>query len=150
MSRKKAREIALHIIFELGFRDFQADDLVIDRLNKENMKSFGKDVSLYENTLTNGQAAYITEVVNGVALHKDELDHLIEKNSHDWSMSRLSRMTLSILRLALYEIGYVEDVPTGVAINEAVELAKTYESDETGTFINGVLGAIGREQEHVQ
>ena len=75
----------------------------------------------------------------------DELNDAIERNAKGWKLSRLSRMTKAVLRLAIYEMRYVDDVPVGVAINEAVALDKVYDTDEAASFINGVLGSIARE-----
>lgn len=144
MSRKKAREIALHLIFELGFGAFEAENVMTDRLDQEIMQSLSGDVALYADALDESQTKYIVSTVKGVAAHLEELDAQIAANAKGWNISRLSRITMAILRLAIYEMTYVEDVPTGAAINEAVELAKTYDSEETGAYVNGVLGAIAR------
>lgn len=144
MSRKKAREIALHLIFELGFGAFEAENVMTDRLDQEIMQSLSGDVALYADALDESQTKYIVSTVKGVAAHLEELDAQIAANAKGWNISRLSRITVAILRLAIYEMTYVEDVPTGAAINEAVELAKTYDSEETGAYVNGVLGAIAR------
>lgn len=146
MSRKKAREIALHLVFELGFNTEDAAELVKNRLDEDAMQSIRGEIALYEETFSEKQRAYILDAVQGVAAHRAELDELIEQNAKGWSMKRISRMTMSILRLALYEMQYVQDVPVGAAINEAVELAKTYETEDTGAFVNGILGAVGRAQ----
>ena len=74
----------------------------------------------------------------------DELDGAIERNAKGWKLNRLSRMTKAVLRLAIYEMRYVSDVPVGVAINEAVALDKIYDTEEAAAFINGVLGAVAR------
>lgn len=145
MSRKKARELALHLVFEAGFQDCPAEDMVADRLDADIMKSISGEIALYAGKMEEGDISYIRSTVCGTILHRVELDEIIEKNSHGWQLSRLSHMTAAILRLALYEMHYVDDVPIGAAINEAVELAKTYESDESGAFINGILGTVGRE-----
>lgn len=150
MSRKKAREIALHLVFEMGFREFEADEILMDRLDENIMKSIAGDISLYAGKLSKQQIDYITRVVKGVAEHLTEIDTLIEQNSRGWSMQRISRMTMAVLRLAIYEMKYVEDVPVGAAINEAVELAKTYETEDTGAFVNGILGSINRAWESQQ
>lgn len=147
MSRKKAREIALHLIFEMGFRELQADELLSSRLDESILQSISGEIAVYAGKLSDSQTAYIVAVVKGVAAHLQELDDLIARYAHGWNISRLSKMTIAVLRLALYEMRYVEDVPVGAAINEAVELAKTYESDEAGAFINGILGSINRAQE---
>lgn len=145
MSRKQAREIALHLIFEMGFRNLETEEMLEDRLDESILSSISEEIKLYASKITEKDASYIKEVVNGVAHHVQELDELIEKNAKGWSMKRISRMTIAVLRLAIYEMKYVSDVPVGVAINEAVELAKTYETDDTGSFVNGILGAISRE-----
>lgn len=75
----------------------------------------------------------------------DEIDDLINQKSKGWKISRLSKVDLTILRLAVYEIKFDEDVPTGVAINEAVELAKRFGQDESASFVNGILGAVAQE-----
>ena len=72
---------------------------------------------------------------------------MISANAHNWSRERLSRVALSILRLAIYEMQYVDDIPVSVSINEAVELAKCYGGDADASFINGVLGGIARRRE---
>lgn len=75
----------------------------------------------------------------------DEIDNLINQKSKGWKVSRLSKVDLTILRLAVYEIKFDEEVPTGVAINEAVELAKRFGQDESASFVNGILGAVAQE-----
>lgn len=146
MNRKEAREIALHLVFGMGFRSFSADEVLSDYLDKGIMESVGSDVALYAKELDEKQFRYIRGIVIGIADHLSELDALIEQNARGWSMKRISRITMAVLRLAIYEMQYVEDVPTSVAINEAVNLAKAYETEDTGTFVNGILGAISRAQ----
>lgn len=146
MSRKKAREIALHLIFEMGFSNFEPEEKLADRLDESIMSSISGDIALYAGKLTEGQTAYIMAVVKGVAACKDELDRTIEQYSRGWKLNRLSRITIAILRLALFEMRTMEDVPVGVAINEAVELAKEYDSEETASFINGILGSVARAE----
>lgn len=147
VNRKQAREIALHLIFELGFGAFEAENVMAERLDEEIMHSISGDISLYAGKLDQVQTQYIVSTVKGVAVHREELDARIEANARGWTLARLSRITIAVLRLAIYEMYYVQDVPVGVAINEAVELAKSYDSDEAASFINGVLGAIARTME---
>ena len=150
VSRKQAREIALHLVFEMGFGAFEAENVMTDRLGEEIMQSISGDIALYAGTLDEAQTKYIVSAVKGVAEHLEELVGYIENNAKGWTLSRLSRITIAILRLAIYEMYYVEDVPVGAAINEAVELAKVYDSDEAASFINGVLGAVARKMESEQ
>lgn len=144
MSRKQAREIALHLIFEMGFFEFNAEQILENRLDKSVFKSISEEVDLYKNMMSKKQLVYIKSVVNGVAKHVDEFDEIIEKNAKGWSVKRISRITKAVLRLALYEMKYMNEVPVGVAINEAVELAKKYETKDTGSFVNGILGTVSR------
>ena len=102
---------------------------------------------MYAGRLSVENADYIRAVVKGVATRVDELDGAIERNAKGWKLNRLSRMTKAVLRLAIYEMRYVSDVPVGVAINEAVALDKIYDTEEAAAFINGVLGAVAREKQ---
>ena len=133
MSRTKAREIALHLIFEMGFQQFEEENLN-ERLDEEIMKSISGDIALYAGKLSEEQTAYIRAVVKGVANDLPVLDTIIEANSKGWSLNRLSHMR------------DVDDVPVGVAINEAVELAKKYDTEDAASFINGVLGSAARAE----
>lgn len=91
--------------------------------------------------------AYLTQLVGGVSDHQAELDEQISSLlANDWTIDRLAKPDLIILRLALYEMQYVDEVPTAVAINEALELAKAFSNDKSRKFINGALGKF--EQEH--
>lgn len=85
-------------------------------------------------------------MVSGVANRAEELNEIIGKYSIGWNVSRISRLTRCILQLAIFEILYVEDVPTGVAISEAVRLSKMYDGDDTGAFVNGILGSFARSR----
>lgn len=147
MGRKEAREIALHLVFEYGFQNFESEELVASRLEKDVMDSLSGDIALYAGELPAKQKKYIVSTVVGVGEHLTELDEAIEKYSDNWNTNRLSHITVALLRLALYEMKYAEDVPTGTAINEAVELAKKYDSKEAAGFINGVLGTASRSED---
>ena len=87
---------------------------------------------------------YLDIVVSGVANRQDELNAEIQKYSIGWDVKRISRLARSVMQLAMFEILYLDDVPTGVAISEAVRIAKKYDGDDTGAFVNGILGAFSR------
>ena len=144
MSRKNAREIALHLIFEYGFGTFEAANVREECLSDEIMSLISGEISLYAGKLSKAQTDYIVSVVTGVAEKLEELDNTIRETAQGWSFKRLSRVTVAILRLAIFEMRYVDDVPAGAAINEAVELAKVYDSTEAASFINGILGTVSR------
>ena len=88
------------------------------------------------------ETEYFLDVVHGVMEKKDEIDSLIENHARGWSLERMPKVDLAIMRLAIYELRFREDIPWNVSINEAVELAKKYGGDQSKSFINGVLGKI--------
>ncbi|MDE6659135.1 MAG: transcription antitermination factor NusB, partial [Eubacterium sp.] len=91
-------------------------------------------------------ADYAKELFEATSAHINELDEIIEKYANGWKLNRISKVNLSILRLALAEIVYVDSVPENVAINEAVEIAKKYSGSEDYSFINGILGSYSRSK----
>ena len=134
MSRKVARELSFKTIFSY---DFQKEEEPLEHLI-ENLKEETKEITPEDNE-------YIHSVVEGVISHKDELDGLIQKYLKGWTMDRISKTDLAILRLAIYEIMYREDIPYKVSVNEAVELAKMFSDDASSSFINGVLAGVIQE-----
>ena len=97
-------------------------------------------------TLDGDDLLYVSQMLEGVQSHAEELDEFISRFSKDWMIDRIARVDLSILRLAIYEMRYrKEDVPTGAAINEAVELAKRYGGERSYAFVNGILGSVAKE-----
>lgn len=144
MTRANARELAVHLIYGREFTGEEPEQVVAVRLNKEYYAKLSDENSVYEERPSRAQKAYIDTVVAGVANREEDLNSLIQKFSIGWNVSRISTLTRSIMQLAIYEILYVEDVPTGVAISEAVRLAKMYDGDETGSFVNGILGSFSR------
>ncbi|MBR6738564.1 MAG: transcription antitermination factor NusB, partial [Oscillospiraceae bacterium] len=88
--------------------------------------------------------AYIREIVRGVAVHAPELDDFIARYAKGWSFDRIHLVAAAVMRVAMYEVLYCKDIPNSVAINEAVEIAKKYETEETVKFINGILGSFVR------
>ena len=131
MKRRLAREYAFKLIYELGVQtDKEAAQLISDTAEAQ---EFEPD-------------DYIVKAVRGVGERIEELDALISENAKGWKLERLSLASLSIMRLAVYEMLYVDDVPFSVAINEAVELAKTYDHDKSPKFINGILNAIAEKK----
>ena len=146
MSRKVAREIAVHMIYEYGYQYNTASEILEERLNPEFLSTLDDELILYRD-FANEQLGYVNDVVGGVVVHEKELDELIQKYSIGWNIKRISRIARAILRVAAFEILYYEDVPASVAINEAVELTKRYDTKETAAFVNGILGSIVRERE---
>ena len=121
--------------------------MVSTRLDKEYYSKLSGENDVYADRPSKLQLRYIDSVVSGVANRTEDLNAVIQQYSIGWDVSRISRLTRCVLQLAIYEILYVEDVPTGVAISEAVRLAKKYDGDDTGAFVNGILGSFARAQE---
>ena len=144
MTRANARELAVHLIYSQGFTGEEPDVVVATRLEKEYYKLLSEENDVYEERPSRTQLAYIDNVVAGVANRQDMLNEEIQKYSIGWDVSRISRLARSVMQLAIFEILFVEDVPTGVAVSEAVRLAKKYDGDDTGSFVNGILGSFAR------
>lgn len=130
MTRKEERELAFTLIFEKIFNEEAeiteiVENAVEARLIEENTFAFSLAQLTYENV--------------------DEIDNIINDNASGWKVARLPKVSLAILRLALCEILYVPSIPNGVSINEAVELAKKFATQEDASFINGILGKYVRE-----
>ena len=95
--------------------------------------------------ISDSDKEYLLDVVNGVLEKSAELDELISRHAKDWSVQRMPKVDLAIMRLSCYEMKYRDDIPINVSINEAVELAKKYSGDQSKSFVNGVLGKIYTE-----
>lgn len=138
MSRTLAREDAFKLIFEMIVSENDVDDIIsylCETVDKENDMWAQKNIS--EENL-----CYIKGVVHGVKDNISQIDDLIKSKLNKWTIDRISKINLAILRLSVYEIVFNESIPDKVAVNEAVELAKKYGGEESRSFINGVLGNI--------
>ena len=144
MTRANARELAVHLIYGRNFTGEEPQQVVSTRLDKEYYGKLSLENDVYAERPSRAQMSYIDNVVTGVANREEELNEIIQKFSIGWDIKRISRLARSVMQLAIYEILYVDDVPTGVAISEAVRLAKKYDGDDTGAFVNGILGAFAR------
>lgn len=133
MSRKLAREIVMKKLYQ---NEFECE-YHIDSMTEEERELI--DVDKYRD--------YMESLLKGALEKQEEIDKKIEENSKKaWKLSRLPKVDLSILRVALYEILYMEDIPEKVSINEAVELAKKYSTEESSKFINGLLGGVVKKE----
>lgn len=146
MTRSDARELAVHLIYSREFTGDEPKDLVATRLEKTYYSLLAQDNAIYADRPSNAQRGYIDQVVGGVAGCTDQLNGHISRYAIGWDIGRISRLTRAIMQLAIFEILYVEDVPAGVAVSEAVRLAKKYDGDDTGAFVNGILGSFVRAQ----
>ena len=134
MRRREQREHIFKLLFMTQF-------------NSENEMS--DQVSMYFDTLeelSGKDQEYMSQKYRHVLEKLDEIDVLLNETSRGWKTKRMSRVDLTALRLAVYELKYDKDVPTGVAINEAVELAKRFGGETSGSFVNGILGKIANSE----
>ena len=147
MTRANARELAIHLIYGRDFTGEEPETVVATRLNRDYYQKLSGENEVYSERPSRAQLSYIDRVVSGVANREDDLNEQIQKYAIGWDISRISRLARSIMQLAMYEILYLDDVPTGVAISEAVRIAKKYDGDDTGAFVNGILGSYARDKE---
>src|SRR5699024_487982 len=124
MNRHKAREKALQILFQLDINELDPIKAMEDIAETTAIDSF------------------LETVVKGVSTYKQELDDTINTTLENWSIDRIASVEKTILRIATYEVKYLEDIPVGVSINEAIELANSYGDEKSGKFVNGVLSKI--------
>ena len=129
MKRRDAREIAFTIVFEMSYHSDTVEEIIQNAADSRDLQV----------------DAFARQLAQQVWDHTIQLDDLIGRYSTKWKVDRLSRVAASLLRMAMAEILYVEDVPLSVSINEAVELAKKYGGEEDAPFVNGVLGAFARD-----
>ena len=129
MTRKQAREEAFILVFEKEFNDNTVEEIL------ETAKEV-RDLIPDE---------YISTVFSGVFEHLEELDGIISDKSVGWKIGRISKTALSILRLAIFEMKYLDDIPVSVSINEAVELCKKYATGDDASFVNGILPSVAQE-----
>ena len=144
MTRGNARELAVHLIYAREFTGDEPQKVVAERLEKEYYAKLAEENQVYADRPSKAQVAYLDNVVSGVANRTDELNEIIQKYSIGWDVSRISKLARTSMQLAIFESQYVSDVPTGVAISEAVRIAKMYDGDDAGAFVNGILGAFAR------
>ena len=146
MTRNTAREIAMHLAYELSFNDLPVEEFLDVQLSADSFAALAPEHPIYEERPNAKQEEYIRALVCGVADHAPELDEFIARYAKGWSFDRIPLVASAIMRVAMYEMLYMADIPAGVAINEAVEIAKNYESPEVVRFINGILGSFVRAE----
>ncbi|HCJ4450248.1 TPA: transcription antitermination factor NusB [Listeria innocua] len=126
MKRREAREKALQALFQIELNEMSLDQAI-------------------KNIMEDEQDDYMEQLVEGVMANKAEIDAIIELNLDNWRIDRLNKVDLSLLRLSVYEIKYLDDVPNRVSLNESIEIAKIYSDEKSSKFINGVLANIAPE-----
>jgi transcription antitermination protein NusB len=127
VTRHDARKQALELLYEADLRDRALPMVLAEHLRRDEPPD-----------------DFAVELVRGVHRHRAELDGLITANARDWTLERMPIIDRNVLRIGLFEILHLEDVPTAVAIDEAVELAKELSTDDSGRFVNGLLARVAR------
>lgn len=128
MKRRTAREKALQALFQIDMSQAEVTDAIHHVLDEQPSDE------------------YLTDLVNGVVLHKEQIDALIKKHLEKWTIERLANVDRNLLRMAIYELLYKKDnVPANVVLDEAIEIAKLYGDDQSSRFVNGVLSKIKEE-----
>jgi N utilization substance protein B len=146
MTIAEAREVAVRLCFAASENPRDPEEILADTFDADYYASLKTEDELYGKKAGDDQIAYISRIVRGTYEHGAELDGYIEKYSVGWRFDRISRTAVAIIKTAMFEVLYMPDVPPRAAINEAIEIAKRYEPQETVAFINGVLGSFTREE----
>lgn len=139
MSRRNAREQALVLLYQCDLRKEQPDTIWNE------FQSFYCPEEEEAISLEEQDFKFVQHELCGVWEHLEEIDRIIDRNSRRWEIGRLSAPLRAVLRIAVYEIKYREDIPDIVSVNEAIELAKSYDNPQAGTFVNGILAGVLRE-----
>lgn len=134
--RSLARRTALQILYELDCTNHNSEEVITARLKAQELQ---------------GKAArFVRLLVNGVLVNRERMDQAIRKYATEWPLDQVAIIDRNILRMAIYELAKVESTPTGVAVDEAVSLAKLFGADNSTTFVNGVLGKLAAEKDELQ
>ncbi len=144
MTRKTAREIAVELCFAAAANGIGTDELIEAFFEPEHYATLASENELFAELPDEKQMSYIRTLTAMSRDRAEELDSLIDRYAKGWKSERISRTARAILRIALCEILYMDDIPAAVAINEAVELDKSYDEPDTVAFVNGVLGGFMR------
>jgi len=133
MTRKEARDLAFKLLYQVEMQNETAQNII--------------DIYYEENELTGKSKQYVEEILFGVLEKSEVIDEIITGLSESWKLNRISKISISLIRLSVYEIMYRDDIPDNVSINEAVGLAKLYEGEESASFVNGILAAVLKKKE---
>ncbi len=142
MSRRLARESAIQFLYSVDLnKNENHEEMLADFFDAENEDNKDK----LRDMMSENDIVFTEEIIRGTVNNLQHIDLLIQNNTTGWTKERIAKVDLAILRLALYEIIFRSDIPESVSINEAIEIAKKFSTDESGGFVNGILGKIVRE-----
>ena len=146
MTRSTARHLAIQLCFASAASGRSPATLAEEFFSDEHFATLSAEDELYAELPKGKYLDYILRLCSLVVDRQEELDAMIERHARGWRPERISRTALAVLRCAICEILYLDDVPNSAAVNEAVELGKTYDSPQAGAFINGLLGSFLRDE----
>ena len=146
--RRAARRLALDVLYEAEIRDLLPEEALGGHRAGGWVVPGADDEPGPERVLSDEAVAYAEAVVHGVQSHQADIDALIARYADRWAIQRMPVVDRTLLRIALYELLWRDDIPVAVAINEAVELAKELSTDDSGRFINGLLGRVVEDRGH--
>ncbi len=139
-TRRHGREIALQLLYEMDSSEHTLDEI----LSQDLTLRFGGGLDSLSLEEKSKMFDFVISILKGVREHQTRIDKMIEQYSTHWKISRMAKVDRNILRLATYEMQYCPDIPVSVSINEAIDLAKTFGSEDSSAFINGVLDHIAK------
>ena len=148
MTRTVARQIAVRICFSSDFHEEDVQSVLSDFFQQEHYQSLAEEDGLFEEYPEGPSMEFIENLVTSVSVHMSELDGIIDSLSITRKVERIPKTALAVLRCALCEILYFDDIPPSVSVNEAVEIAKRFDSPETVSFVNALLGAYLSSGDH--
>ncbi len=146
MTRITARQIAVQLLFSLEANRLPVEEAIELFFSEEHYGTLGDEDRIFQSVPDEEQMNYISRIAHETVNHLEEIDAIISRYSKSWKKERLSKTTLAILRCAICEILFLDDIPDSAAVNEAVELSKRYDSQQTAAFINGILGSYIRAE----
>ena len=141
MSRRRARELSFHMIFENESSGISAREMTDRYFSDDYLSSLSEECSVFSKIIEDDQKEYLLKSVEGVIDKKEDLESYIDKYSVGWNVSRISTVSRSLIKLCMYEIKYM-NIPVGASVNEALELVKKYDNGEAVPFVNGVLAGF--------
>ena len=132
MGRREAREHAMKLLYQVQILKDDLDDQI---------RTYMEEALIMDSP----ERDYIEDVVRGAIENQDEIDSILSRHAKGWTITRMPKVDLAIMRLSVYEMRYRKDIPVNVSINEAVEMDKKYSGEQSKTFVNGVLGKVWTE-----
>lgn len=142
MSRQNAREAAVRFLYQCDVTGDSPDNVVESYFH--NIQPDDEDFYI---PMSDGDIEYMKVLLSGVSGNIDEIDAVISQNAKDWKINRISKTLMAIMRISVFEMKFLDDVPAKVSINEAVELAKAYDGETAGGFANGILAGVVKQLE---